>query len=130
MADLDRFKSINDTYGHLAGDAILREAARRLKTAAARYDAVGRYGGEEFLVVLPGCSLPDAWRQAERLREAISDSPFPIEGGGLHVTCSFGLASTGTTCAGPVGAGRRRGAISGQGARPELGGSPDGNSPW
>src|SRR6185437_7813353 len=77
-----------------------REAARRLKTAARRYDAVGRYGGEEFLVVLPGCSMPDAWHQAERLRQAIADSPFSIEDGGLNVTCSFGLASTGATAPG------------------------------
>jgi two-component system cell cycle response regulator len=94
MADLDRFKSINDTRGHLAGDAVLREAARRLKGAARRYDSVGRYGGEEFLMVLPGCTLADGWRQAERLREAIAGAPFPVDNGGMHVTCSFGLAST------------------------------------
>ena len=100
MADLDKFKSINDTHGHLAGDAVLREVARRLKTAARCYDAVGRYGGEEFLVVLPGCGMQDAWRQAERLREAIADTPFLIESGGLQVTCSFGLASSGITAPG------------------------------
>jgi diguanylate cyclase (GGDEF)-like protein len=97
MADLDRFKSINDTYGHLAGDAVLREAARRLKAASRTYDAVGRYGGEEFLVVLPDCNSLDAWRQSERLREAICAEPFPIEGGSLEVTCSLGVACTDST---------------------------------
>jgi diguanylate cyclase (GGDEF)-like protein len=94
MADLDRFKSINDTHGHVAGDAILREAARRLKAAARKYDAVGRYGGEEFLIVLPGCNMSDGWRQAERLREAVCGSPFYLDDRGLNVSCSFGLAST------------------------------------
>jgi len=97
MADLDRFKSINDTHGHLAGDAVLLEAARRLKTTSRAYDAVGRYGGEEFLTVLPGCGMADAWRQSERLREAIAGEPFPVEGGVLKVTCSFGLACSDTT---------------------------------
>jgi two-component system, cell cycle response regulator len=97
MADLDRFKSINDTRGHLAGDAVLREAARRLRSTARRYDSVGRYGGEEFLIVLPGCTLADAWRQAERLREAIAGTPFQLDHGGMSVTCSFGLASTENT---------------------------------
>jgi two-component system cell cycle response regulator len=97
MADLDRFKSINDTYGHLAGDAVLREAARRMKATARAYDAVGRYGGEEFLIVLPGCGTADAWRHAERLRDAIADEPFQLEDRDLQVTCSFGLASTDST---------------------------------
>jgi len=94
MADLDRFKSINDTHGHVGGDAILREAARRLKAAARKYDAVGRYGGEEFLIVLSGCNTSDAWRQAERLREAVCTEPFTVDERAVNVTCSFGLACT------------------------------------
>jgi two-component system cell cycle response regulator len=92
MIDLDRFKSINDTHGHLAGDAVLQEAARRLKSAARRYDSVGRYGGEEFLIVLPGCEAADAIVQAERLREAIGATPFlgPLQP--VVVTASLGVA--------------------------------------
>jgi diguanylate cyclase (GGDEF)-like protein len=92
MVDLDRFKSINDTRGHLAGDAVLREAARRLKSAARRYDSVGRYGGEEFLVVLPGCDLDDAVLQAERMREAIGGTPFLLPCQPVAVTASLGVA--------------------------------------
>ncbi|MGD0775002.1 MAG: diguanylate cyclase [Candidatus Solibacter sp.] len=92
MADLDRFKSINDTLGHLAGDAVLREAARRLKSAARRYDSVGRYGGEEFLIVLPGCDAADAAVQAERMREAIGATPFLTSSRPSAVTISLGVA--------------------------------------
>ena len=92
MTDLDRFKSINDTHGHLAGDAVLREAARRLKSAARRYDSVGRYGGEEFLVVLPGCDASDAALQAERMREAIGATPFLASSQPISVTVSLGVA--------------------------------------
>ena len=97
MADLDRFKSINDRFGHLAGDDVLREAARRMKAASRGYDSVGRYGGEEFLIVFPGCHTPEASRQSERLREAIASEPFDIGTTALPVTCSFGLACTDTT---------------------------------
>ena len=92
MADLDRFKSINDTLGHLAGDAVLREAARRLKSTARRYDSVGRYGGEEFLVVLPGCDASDAALQAERMRDAIGAMPFVTPSRPVTVTASLGVA--------------------------------------
>ena len=92
MVDLDRFKAINDTYGHLAGDAVLREAARRLKSAARRYDSVGRYGGEEFLIVLPGCDAANAGLQAERMREAIGGTPFAAPFHIVSVTASLGVA--------------------------------------
>jgi two-component system cell cycle response regulator len=78
LADLDRFKSINDTYGHSIGDAVLREAARRMEGSIRSYDSIGRYGGEEFLLVLPGCDLGCAALQAERLRLAICEQPMAL----------------------------------------------------
>jgi two-component system cell cycle response regulator len=92
MLDLDGFKSINDTYGHQTGDAVLRETALRMRAAGRRYDAVGRYGGEEFLVVLPGCDLADACSQAERLRETIAGTPFESGSAPLRATISVGVS--------------------------------------
>jgi two-component system, cell cycle response regulator len=92
MIDIDRFKNVNDTYGHQAGDAVLSEAAERLCAASRCYDGVGRYGGEEFLVLLPGCDLAAALVQAERLREAIGSEAFAIPSHELNVTCSIGVA--------------------------------------
>lgn len=92
MCDVDLFKSINDTHGHQAGDEILREAARRMKSAVRGYDVVGRYGGEEFLIVLPRCDAEGAQRQAERMREAFCATPFRAMGELLPVTCSFGVS--------------------------------------
>lgn len=94
LVDLDHFKSVNDTYGHLAGDEVLREAARRLKESVRTYDILSRYGGEEFLVLMPGCDEADARAQAERLRAAISDGPIEIpsaKGEAYHLTASFGV---------------------------------------
>ncbi|SPF46554.1 Response regulator receiver modulated diguanylate cyclase [Candidatus Sulfopaludibacter sp. SbA4] len=92
MVDLDRFKNINDTHGHLAGDAVLREAARRMKSAIRRYDAIGRYGGEEFLILLPGCEGETARLQAERVRESLAASPFTSGADSVSVTCSIGAS--------------------------------------
>ena len=90
MLDLDHFKTINDTYGHHAGDEVLRETARRLKSAVRQYDSVGRYGGEEFLIVLPGCGAMDIDNQTERLRLSLCQTPMVVGNLELTVTGSFG----------------------------------------
>jgi two-component system cell cycle response regulator len=95
IADLDHFKSVNDTYGHLTGDAVLREIARRIQTKVRTYDAVGRYGGEEFLVLLPSCAGPETREKAERLREGIAHEPVETASGPLKITMSVGCAATG-----------------------------------
>ncbi len=97
MADLDHFKQVNDTLGHAAGDAVLREAARRMSACVRPYDSPCRYGGEEFLIVLPGCDIANATVRAEEIRGAFSTMPFQIPEGVLNVTCSLGVtASSGT----------------------------------
>lgn len=93
MGDLDHFKEINDTYGHLAGDAVLCEAVRRMKTSIRSYDSIGRFGGEEFLLILPGCEEADAVRLAERMRLEISHRPVEWQGKAIPVTASFGVTS-------------------------------------
>jgi diguanylate cyclase (GGDEF)-like protein len=94
MTDLDHFKQVNDAYGHLAGDAVLREAARRMSASLRAYDAVGRYGGEEFLVVAPSCSVAGGTELAERLRQSICGVPIDASGRAIVVTMSFGVAAT------------------------------------
>ncbi len=95
IADLDHFKSVNDTYGHAAGDAVLREVTRRMQANVRPYDAVGRYGGEEFLILLPGCNRSATADKAERLRETIAQQPVDTESGPLKMTMSVGGAPTG-----------------------------------
>jgi len=97
LADLDRFKQINDTFGHQTGDVVLCEVARRMKSVVRRYDAVGRYGGEEFLIVLPGCDGEVAAAQAQRIREAITVSPIVSGMISLQVTGSIGVSWRGAT---------------------------------
>ena len=93
MLDIDRFKRINDTYGHPAGDRVLVEMAERLKSHLRPYDLVGRYGGEEFVVVISGADAEEGVAIAERIREMISSDPFPLDHGPLKVTVSIGVAS-------------------------------------
>jgi two-component system cell cycle response regulator len=88
LADFDHFKNINDTYGHTIGDAVLCEAARRMKASIRTYDIVGRYGGEEFLFILPGCDAQDARKQAERLQECVTREPIVLP----RVTISFKMS--------------------------------------
>jgi two-component system cell cycle response regulator len=96
MLDLDHFKMINDTHGHLAGDAVLRETCRRMSSVVRPNDAVGRYGGEEFLVVLPGCVPAGALTVAERIRTTISEIPMNTSEGVIPVTASVGVAIYGS----------------------------------
>jgi diguanylate cyclase (GGDEF)-like protein len=91
LADLDHFKQVNDTYGHLAGDEVLKETARRLLSSVRSYDFVGRYGGEEFLVVLNNCDPAFSLTRAEEIRKAIARRPVPTSGGAIPVTMSIGL---------------------------------------
>ena len=94
MADLDHFKLINDTYGHLAGDQVLHNAALRIHSAVRTYDYVGRYGGEEFMILMPGCAHADTQANAERLRRSVMDLPISTDAGPLNITLSFGGVAT------------------------------------
>ena len=93
LADLDHFKSVNDLYGHPAGDRVLVEAAKRMASKMRPYEALIRYGGEEFLAVLCECAAPEAEKMAERLRRVLADELFDIEGKKVPLTASFGVAS-------------------------------------
>lgn len=95
LTDLDHFKKINDTFGHLAGDAVLRMAAGKMLAAVRSYDAIGRFGGEEFLIVLPGCDTMSAAAFAERLRLRIGEAAMDTQQGMIQVTISLGVAVSG-----------------------------------
>jgi len=99
MTDLDHFKQVNDKYGHAAGDAVLREAARRMAACVRPYDAPCRYGGEEFVIVMPGCEIDDAIARAEDIRRQVAASPIHVPEGLVQLTCSVGVTAT----SGPAG---------------------------
>jgi diguanylate cyclase (GGDEF)-like protein len=96
LIDIDKFKSVNDTYGHLAGDQVLKEISRSFQDYLREYDLVGRFGGEEFVLLLPHTTQQDAYRIAERMRAHIAGMPIGMDGGTLatpvQVTVSIGVA--------------------------------------
>ena len=94
LADLDHFKSINDAHGHAVGDIVLCEAASRMVAALRPYDRLGRYGGEEFLIVAPGCGLDEVISVAERLRLALLEKPAQTRNGTIEISASFGVISS------------------------------------
>ncbi len=98
MVDIDLFKRVNDTYGHPAGDAVLREVAARLRAGVRDFDAVGRYGGEEFLIVLSNCDEEGARVLGERVRSSVNAGPIDAGGHALAITVSIGLATCGPDC--------------------------------
>lgn len=91
LADLDHFKYVNDTYGHVFGDAVLKETARRMSNCVRPYDTVGRYGGEEFLIIAPSADATGSMSLAERMRETIASCPITTPAGAVTVTASFGV---------------------------------------
>jgi len=93
IADVDKFKSINDTHGHLVGDKVLQGITGRLRSAARHGDIVGRYGGDEFLVVLKNTPPRTARRIAERMRARVGDEPLDLDGHPIRVTLSAGVAT-------------------------------------
>ena len=95
LVDLDHFKAINDRFGHMLGDQVLREAALALGGSIRPYDAVGRLGGEEFLVILPGCDEINAASHAERLRQALGRIRVPAPHGEISVSGSLGVTVVG-----------------------------------
>lgn len=95
LADIDYFKRINDKHGHASGDQVLREVARRIAASLREYDRIARWGGEEFLLLLPETTAPQAAQIAERLRLSIAASPIEIEGHAIPVTLTFGAAMLG-----------------------------------
>lgn len=97
LADLDHFKQVNDTYGHATGDAVLSEVAHRLQSDLREYDLVGRYGGEEFLLILPNCPLEIAIRRANEIRCLVSQNPVPVSSTRVPTTISMGVTATNST---------------------------------
>ena len=97
MADIDHFKKINDTHGHLTGDAVIKEVVTRIRGAIRQYDAIGRFGGEEFLIVVPNIQMPQLLRVAEHIRRRVQEGPVEFGDLQLPITASFGV-----TCSLPM----------------------------
>ena len=94
MIDVDNFKSVNDTYGHATGDTVLQKIALHIRSGVRKYDVAARFGGEEFLVLLPNCDLINTQQTAERIRKAIEEQVYAGSGDGQRgITVSMGVAS-------------------------------------
>ncbi len=91
LVDVDHFKNVNDEFGHETGDSVLKEVTNRLSGSLREYDGIGRYGGEEFLLVIPGCNLATTVRRANQIRESISSRPISTLQGAITVTVSMGV---------------------------------------
>lgn len=102
LMDLDHFKAVNDTYGHQAGDAVLKTVAERIRLVIREYDSIGRYGGEEFMVLLPDTPVCAACSIAERIRRSIGEVPVSFEGRDIPVTVSIGIAVVHQPYDGPI----------------------------
>jgi diguanylate cyclase (GGDEF)-like protein len=92
MLDLDHFKKINDTYGHVIGDFVLRHVAGRIKAAVRDFDMVGRFGGEEFVIIMSDTTLHVAQKIAERVRQVVMDTPLHLKEFSIAITISLGVA--------------------------------------
>jgi diguanylate cyclase (GGDEF)-like protein len=93
MIDIDHFKQINDSRGHVAGDSVLRIIASAIAAVVRPYDSVGRYGGEEFLVVAPGCRMVETWELAERIRAHVANCEIVVAGSKVQLTLSLGVTT-------------------------------------
>jgi len=94
MADVDHFKSVNDSRGHAAGDLVLRIIGSEIAAVVRPYDSVGRYGGEEFLIVVPECGFAETWELAERIRNCVSNCNVVVGGQSVKVSLSLGVATS------------------------------------
>jgi diguanylate cyclase (GGDEF)-like protein len=92
LVDVDHFKKVNDQYGHQAGDSVLQEIARRFSHCVREYDGIGRYGGEEFLLILTGCDMEVTLRRANEIRIAVCGEPVPWPQGSIAVSVSMGVS--------------------------------------
>jgi two-component system, cell cycle response regulator len=92
LVDIDHFKNVNDTYGHLCGDEVLQAVARRMKECVRPYDTIGRYGGEEFLIIAPAAGARGTLALAERVRSILESKPVVTQAGDVRITASLGAA--------------------------------------
>lgn len=100
VMDIDHFKKVNDTYGHGAGDRVIQGAVRACRSVLRPQDIVARIGGEEFAIVLPGLTMTEGFKAAERMRTAVGSQSIPSREGAIAVTASFGLTATATAAPG------------------------------